>query len=84
MLGKRNNELTRSRVDIQYTNGMRFIWFRSPTIQDEMCNFYLMYYVDNEDPLQQKYCFGAGPPSYYWTDPSTGLKNIPEDASRLT
>lgn len=51
------------------------------TNEDEMCNFYLMYYVENDEPLQQKYCFGTGPPNYYW---SKELQNIPdEEASRL-
>lgn len=56
----------------------------SATNEDEMCNFYLMYYTDNEDPLEMKFCFGPGPPSYYWKDSETGLQNIPDfDASHL-
>ncbi|XP_012271466.1 peptidylglycine alpha-hydroxylating monooxygenase [Orussus abietinus] len=52
------------------------------TNQDEMCNFYLLYYVDHEEPLEMKYCFTRGPPSYYWTD--AGLFNIPDrEASTL-
>ncbi|XP_030382851.1 peptidylglycine alpha-hydroxylating monooxygenase [Scaptodrosophila lebanonensis] len=47
------------------------------TNEDEMCNFYLMYYVDHEEPLDMKYCFSQGPPSYYWANPDTGLHNIP-------
>lgn len=40
-----------------------------------------MYYVENDEPLQQKYCFGTGPPNYYWRKE---LQNIPdEEASRL-
>lgn len=49
---------------------------------DEMCNFYLMYYVDNQEPLDMKYCFTRGPPMYYWRD--AGLTNIPNrEASTL-
>lgn len=62
------------------------MYFRdfSPTNEDEMCNFYLMYYVDGGEPLEQKFCFGSGPPEYYWNSPDTGLINIPdEEASRL-
>lgn len=40
-----------------------------------MCNFYVMYYSD--EPLQTKYCFTNGPPTYRWsTDPS--LHDIPD------
>ncbi|KAF4526790.1 hypothetical protein B566_EDAN015586 [Ephemera danica] len=47
-----------------------------------MCNFYLMYYVDNDTPLETKYCFTSGPPEYYWNQ--VGLNNIPErSASEL-
>lgn len=54
------------------------------TNEDEMCNFYLMYYVDNGEPLERKYCFTPGPPKYYWSNSDTGLKNIPEfEASHL-
>lgn len=52
------------------------------TNDDEMCNFYLMYYVENDQPLSMKYCFTAGPPNYYWKD--AGLFNIPDrEASTL-
>ncbi|KAG8187615.1 hypothetical protein JTE90_027026 [Oedothorax gibbosus] len=37
-----------------------------PTGNDEMCNFYMMYYVDGDKPLDQKYCFTLGPKYYYW------------------
>lgn len=52
------------------------------TAMDEMCNFYLMYYVDNGEPLETKYCFTAGPPSFTWRN--AGIMNIPEiEASSL-
>ncbi|KAK1126235.1 hypothetical protein K0M31_004868 [Melipona bicolor] len=52
------------------------------TKSDEMCNFYLMYYVENDEPLSMKYCFTSGPPTYYWKD--DGLFNIPTiEASSL-
>lgn len=48
-----------------------------------MCNFYLMYYVKNGDPLDMKYCFTAGPPYYYWGY-SEDLNHIPDkEASQL-
>jgi peptidylglycine monooxygenase len=36
------------------------------TGNDEMCNFYMMYYVDGDTVLEKKYCFSLGPPSYHW------------------
>lgn len=61
-----------------------FLPFDSATNEDEMCNFYLMYYVDNGDPMDMKYCFSPGPPDYYWRNPENNLQNIPEtEASRL-
>ncbi|XP_026472678.1 peptidylglycine alpha-hydroxylating monooxygenase-like isoform X1 [Ctenocephalides felis] len=37
------------------------------TNADEMCNFYLMYWSENDEPLDMKYCFTAGPPYFYWS-----------------
>lgn len=51
------------------------------TNNDEMCNFYLMYYVESGEPLNQKYCFSTGPSTYYWEKDE--LNNIPDDASSL-
>jgi len=40
-----------------------------------------MYYVENDTPLERKYCFTPGPPSYYWNHE---LSNIPDrEASTL-
>ncbi|XP_011643790.1 peptidylglycine alpha-hydroxylating monooxygenase [Pogonomyrmex barbatus] len=51
------------------------------TNEDEMCNFYIMYYVENDAPLEQKYCFTYGPPLYSWKQE---LSNIPDqEASTL-
>ncbi|KAJ8664331.1 hypothetical protein QAD02_005993 [Eretmocerus hayati] len=52
------------------------------TNKDEMCNFYLMYYVENGEPLKDNYCFSEGPPRYYWE--RAGLQGIPDrEASTL-
>lgn len=49
-----------------------------------MCNFYLMYWVQDDEPLNRKYCFSAGPPEYYWLKDGHRLRNIPnEEASQL-
>lgn len=43
-----------------------------------------MYYVENDEPLSRKYCFSAGPPTYYWQNDQIRLKSIPdEEASQL-
>ncbi|XP_047531580.1 peptidylglycine alpha-hydroxylating monooxygenase [Vanessa atalanta] len=49
-----------------------------PTNNDEMCNFYLMYWVENDTPLSQKYCFSAGPPYYYWNRAPEAFDRIPD------
>jgi len=54
------------------------------TNEDEMCNFYLMYYVNGEESLDMKYCGSSGPPNYYWTHSELGINNIPDyEASHL-
>lgn len=53
-----------------------------PTQKDEMCNFYMMYYVDGNQLLDAQYCQRAGPPHWYWTDmKSIHAENAPGDAS---
>lgn len=53
----------------------------SSTNEDEMCNFYMMYWSDGKI-LNRKTCFSLGPPFYYWS--RDRLKNIPDkDASSL-
>ena len=56
------------------------------TGNDEMCNFYLMYYIDGDTILHTKYCFSPGPPRYHWnTDGLLGSvpKEVEEEASKL-
>lgn len=65
-------------------NSKKIYFNFSSTNEDEMCNFYLMYYVDGEEPLEMKFCGSRGPPSYYWNNPENDLNNIPDiEASRL-
>jgi peptidylglycine monooxygenase len=54
-----------------------------PTGDDEMCNFYMMYYVDGQQILNKKYCFSAGPPFYYWTSEFSVPTEVDQDASRI-
>nr|QPD99035.2 putative peptidyl-glycine alpha-hydroxylating monooxygenase [Tityus serrulatus] len=56
------------------------------TAEDEMCNFYMMYYVEGDEILDDKYCFSMGPPAYYWeNDELIGdlPKWVDKDASTL-
>ncbi|KAM7285306.1 peptidylglycine alpha-hydroxylating monooxygenase [Ixodes scapularis] len=58
-----------------------------PTSEDEMCDFYVMYYTDGDKVLEESLCYSEASPTYYWrTDPM--LKDhvtpaIDEDASTL-
>ncbi len=38
----------------------------SSTGIDEMCNFYMMYWVDGEQLLEDSVCASPGPPNYYF------------------
>ena len=38
----------------------------SSTGNDEMCNFYMMYWVEGEQLLSNDVCTSAGPPQYYF------------------
>lgn len=51
------------------------------TGNDEMCNFYMMYYVDGDKVLDKKYCFSLGPPSYHWQYDRL-LGRVPADVDR--
>ena len=39
-----------------------------PTGKDEMCNLYIMYWVEGDNLLDSKMCWAAGPPAAYWSD----------------
>ncbi len=41
------------------------LYFR-PTGNDEMCNFYIMYWVDGDQLLDNPVCQSVGPPNYYF------------------
>merc|ERR1711962_654897 len=55
------------------------------TNEDEMCNFYIMYWVMGKKPMDQNTCFTRGPPTWSWGGWfGGGLKNIPDqEASTL-
>ena len=62
--------------------------YMGSTREDEMCNFYLMYWVDGDDDgLSSKSCSTLGPPLYYWERSKWllggGLYNIPEQEASL-
>ena len=53
-----------------------------PTGDDEMCNFYLMYYVQGDKILSKKFCFSLGPPLYYWSSDHSLNLNVPNDVDK--
>lgn len=59
--------------------------YMGTTRQDEMCNYYMMYWVEGADILPQSYCSSLGYPLYSWDGwmLGSGLSNIPPDASDL-
>ena len=62
------------------------------TRQSEMCNFYLMYWVDaggaGDPPVEiSRECRSLGPPIYYWSRSKWllggGLSNVPDHEASL-
>jgi len=55
------------------------------TNKDEMCNFYMMYWVEGKSPVTPNTCFTRGPPSWSWGGVyGAHLTNIPDiEASTL-
>lgn len=51
-----------------------------PTRRDEMCNFYVMYWVEGSRIPDELYCLSPGPPFFSWagSEGDKGLKNIPD------
>jgi len=52
------------------------------TNNDEMCNFYIMYWVHGKRPVHPNICFSPGPPDWSWHQ-SAGLRNIPEKEASI-
>jgi len=53
------------------------------TGRDEMCNFYMMYWVKGDEPIEPNTCFSRGPPTWSWgglksRGMGAGLRNIPD------
>uniref|UniRef100_A0A0R3RRA3 peptidylglycine monooxygenase n=1 Tax=Elaeophora elaphi TaxID=1147741 RepID=A0A0R3RRA3_9BILA len=46
------------------------------TSNDEMCNYYLMYWVLGDRVLRGNICYSPGPPEYHWSSKGE-LNNIP-------
>uniref|UniRef100_A0A0B7AQ08 peptidylglycine monooxygenase n=1 Tax=Arion vulgaris TaxID=1028688 RepID=A0A0B7AQ08_9EUPU len=57
------------------------------TQNDEMCNFYIMYYVNRAPILNDHICGSNGPPAWYWSDfedqKKINLQKAPETVSVL-
>lgn len=48
-----------------------------PTGEDEMCNFYMMYWADGDAVMKDNTCFSPGAPAYHWSS-EAGLNHIPK------
>jgi len=59
------NDIVAARCTIK--NGENRMIEVGPTGEDEMCNFYLMYWSEGENVLSDNTCFSPGPPEYYWS-----------------
>ncbi|VDM40148.1 unnamed protein product [Toxocara canis] len=46
------------------------------TGEDEMCNYYMMYWVYGDKTLKDNTCYSPGAPEYHWAT-EAGLNNIP-------
>jgi peptidylglycine monooxygenase len=63
-------------------NRDRVVWIGA-TNNDEMCNFYIMFWVYGSRPVHPNICFSPGPPEWSWYK-SAMLRNVPEkEASTL-
>ena len=52
------------------------------TQNDEMCNFYVMYWMDGNELPGNSYCFTDGPPRYSWEDSDNlDARDAPANAS---
>jgi len=61
------------------------ITYIGTTVEDEMCNFYMMYWVKGKEVMTLNSCFTRGPPTWSWGGWfGGGLSNIPDvEASTL-
>ncbi|KAI1717535.1 putative peptidylglycine alpha-hydroxylating monooxygenase 1 [Ditylenchus destructor] len=61
----KNKSIVAARCDIKNEENRKIQI--GPTGEDEMCNFYLMYWVDGDDVLTNNVCFSPGSPQYHWS-----------------
>jgi len=52
-----------------------------PSGEDEMCNFYMMYWTEPDNDVSEHSCVTDGPPVYRWQE--AGLENIPKNTEVL-
>lgn len=60
----RNNDILAARCTMK--NDLDRTVNIGATQNDEMCNFYMMYYVDGNRIYDRNSCFSAGAPFYFW------------------
>ncbi len=61
-------------------NDRNRITYIGMTNEDEMCNFYIMYWVKGKEPVRDNTCFSPGPPQWSWKS-NTPLQKIPDLAA---
>ncbi|ODM93542.1 Peptidylglycine alpha-hydroxylating monooxygenase [Orchesella cincta] len=77
----KNGDILAARCTME-SNRKRMTYI-GPTRNDEMCNFYIMYYVTDGQILEADSCGGEGPFENYWERNYPTLNNFPDDASLL-
>ncbi|ODM90245.1 Peptidylglycine alpha-hydroxylating monooxygenase [Orchesella cincta] len=76
----KNGDILAARCTMESDRDITYI---GSTRNDEMCNFYIMYYVTDGKILEENVCFSGWPYENYWKNASPSLNNIPKDASLL-
>lgn len=61
-----NQELSELGMNIIIIWLKSIVLYFSSTGNDEMCNFYMMYWVDGDELLHEDVCSSPGPPNYYF------------------
>lgn len=58
-------------------DGGKAVWTGTKPGQ-EMCNFFIVYWVEGKERIEPQFCQSSGPP--FWSfSKNTELKNIPQD-----
>ncbi|XP_060068910.1 peptidylglycine alpha-hydroxylating monooxygenase-like [Ylistrum balloti] len=79
----RNNDILAARCTME--NNLDRTVYIGATQNDEMCNFYMMYYVNGDRIADQNSCFSSGAPYYTWeSSPYAGNMNLKEQPQTVS